>query len=147
SLDNDADHILAWADGGGTGVANLGQPCPKHHRLKHCTAWQPVGATRATPPGWTSPMGRIYKAEYQDWEPPTWPELLNGQDRREPPPGQGWQDLPGPPLNDDCPMPPNRPDASEPPDDLDDVESPMDIAGVDPPLPADPWPYWSSIAA
>jgi hypothetical protein len=34
SLDNDADHILAWADGGGTGVANLGQPCPKHHRLK-----------------------------------------------------------------------------------------------------------------
>ncbi|RAM38649.1 HNH endonuclease signature motif containing protein, partial [Arthrobacter globiformis] len=44
SLDNDADHILAWADGGGTGVANLGQPCPKHHRLKHATAWQPVGA-------------------------------------------------------------------------------------------------------
>jgi hypothetical protein len=30
SLDNDADHILAWADGGGTGVTNLGQPCPKH---------------------------------------------------------------------------------------------------------------------
>ncbi|MFP3460976.1 DUF222 domain-containing protein [Arthrobacter globiformis] len=70
SLDNDADHILAWADGGGTGVANLGQPCPKHHRLKHSTAWQPVGATRHAPPGWISPMGRSYPAEQQDWEPP-----------------------------------------------------------------------------
>ena len=39
SLDNDADHILAWADGGGTGIANLGQTCAKHHRLKHATAW------------------------------------------------------------------------------------------------------------
>jgi hypothetical protein len=46
SFDNDADHILAWAAGGGTGVANLGQPCPKHHRLKHTSAWKPVGATR-----------------------------------------------------------------------------------------------------
>ncbi|MFC9353944.1 DUF222 domain-containing protein [Arthrobacter sp. NPDC057013] len=94
SLDNDADHILAWADGGGTGVANLGQPCPKHHKLKHNTAWQPAGATRATPPGWISPSGRSYKAEYQDWEPPTWPEPPPGQDRRELPPGLDWQDLP-----------------------------------------------------
>ena len=35
SLDNEADHLLAWADGGTTGISNLGQPCPKHHRLKH----------------------------------------------------------------------------------------------------------------
>jgi hypothetical protein len=74
SLDNDADHILAWADGGGTGVANLGQPCPKHHRLKHATAWTPIGATKDNPPGWTSPAGRHYPAEHQDWEPPTWPD-------------------------------------------------------------------------
>ncbi|MFC7849254.1 DUF222 domain-containing protein [Arthrobacter sp. NPDC057388] len=74
SLDNDADHILAWAAGGGTGVANLGQPCPKHHRLKHATAWRPVGATKDNPPGWTSPAGRHYSAEHQDWEPPTWPD-------------------------------------------------------------------------
>jgi hypothetical protein len=74
SLDNDADHILAWAAGGGTGVANLGQPCPKHHRLKHATAWRPVGATKDTPPGWISPSGRHYPAEHQDWEPPTWPD-------------------------------------------------------------------------
>jgi hypothetical protein len=80
SLDNDADHILAWADGGGTGVANLGQPCPKHHRLKHSTAWRPVGATRDAPPGWISPMGRSYKAELQDWEPPQWPEPPPAED-------------------------------------------------------------------
>ena len=73
SLDTDADHILAWADGGGTGVANLGQPCPKHHRLKHTTAWRPVSATRDHPPGWISPAGRHYPAEQQDWEPPIWP--------------------------------------------------------------------------
>ncbi|MDQ1060653.1 hypothetical protein QFZ23_004554 [Arthrobacter globiformis] len=77
SLDNDADHLLAWADGGGTGVANLGQPCPKHHRLKHTTAWRPVGATRDSPPGWISPTGRSYPSEQQDWEQPHWPGNLD----------------------------------------------------------------------
>ncbi|MFE4835520.1 DUF222 domain-containing protein [Arthrobacter sp. NPDC056691] len=99
SLDNDADHILAWAAGGGTGVANLGQPCPKHHRLKHTTAWRPVGATRESPPGWISPAGRSYPAEYQDWEPPHWPEA---QAWSVPPPGQ---DLREPPLSEDSPEP------------------------------------------
>jgi hypothetical protein len=94
SLDNDADHILAWADGGGTGVANLGQPCPKHHRLKHSTAWRPVGATRDNPPGWISPKGRTYPAEHQDWEPPTWPEPPPDQDWRELPPGPDWREPP-----------------------------------------------------
>ncbi|HEX9229109.1 MAG TPA: DUF222 domain-containing protein, partial [Arthrobacter sp.] len=74
SLDNDADHLLAWADGGTTGISNLGQPCRKHHRLKHTTAWTPAGATRTSPPGWTSPTGRTYPSEHQDWEPPTWPD-------------------------------------------------------------------------
>ena len=37
SLDNDADHILAWHNGGTTGISNLGQPCRKHHRLRHTT--------------------------------------------------------------------------------------------------------------
>ena len=73
SLDNDADHLLAWADGGTTGITNLGQPCPKHHRLKHNTAWTPTGATKTNPPGWTSPTGRHYPSEQQDWEPPHWP--------------------------------------------------------------------------
>ena len=73
SLDNEADHLLAWADGGTTGIANLGQPCPKHHRLKHASAWTPSGASATSPPGWTSPSKRYYPSEHQDWEPPRWP--------------------------------------------------------------------------
>ncbi|MBX7446250.1 MULTISPECIES: HNH endonuclease signature motif containing protein [unclassified Arthrobacter] len=73
SLDNDTDHILAWANGGTTGISNLGQPCRKHHRLRHTTGWAPTPATRNEPPGWTSPTGRHYKSEHQDWEPPWWP--------------------------------------------------------------------------
>ena len=59
SLDNEADHLLAWADGGTTGISNLGQPCPKHHRLKHASAWTPDRASKDHPPGWTSPSGRL----------------------------------------------------------------------------------------
>ena len=73
SLDNDADHILAWAKGGTTGISNLGQPCPKHHKLRHTTGWKPTPATKNEPPGWLSPTGRRYLSEHQDWEPPHWP--------------------------------------------------------------------------
>jgi hypothetical protein len=73
SLDNEADHILAWHQGGTTGISNLGQPCPKHHRLRHTSGWKPTPATKTAPPGWTSPTGRHYKSEHQDWEPPEWP--------------------------------------------------------------------------
>ncbi|MDI3196152.1 DUF222 domain-containing protein [Pseudarthrobacter sp. AL07] len=77
SLDNDADHLLAWAKGGTTGVSNLGQPCPKHHRLRHTSAWKPTPGTKNEPPGWISPTGRRYKSEHQDWEPPQWPTEPN----------------------------------------------------------------------
>ena len=73
SLDNDADHLLAWHKGGTTGISNLGQPCLKHHRLKHTSGWTPTSASKDEPPGWTSPSGRKYKSEHQDWEPPQWP--------------------------------------------------------------------------
>ncbi|MDQ0664822.1 hypothetical protein QFZ35_003320 [Arthrobacter ulcerisalmonis] len=73
SLDNDADHILAWHRGGSTGVSNLGQPCPKHHRLRHTTGWKPTPASKNEPPGWISPTGRRYTSEHQDWEPTHWP--------------------------------------------------------------------------
>jgi hypothetical protein len=76
SLDNDADHILAWAKGGTTGTRNLGQPCPKHHKLRHSTGWKPTPATKNEPPGWTSPTGRHYQSEHQDWEPSQWPRLV-----------------------------------------------------------------------
>jgi hypothetical protein len=76
SLDNEADHLLAWADGGTTGISNLGQPCPKHHKLKHSSGWTPTGASTDHPPGWTSPSGRHYPSEHQDWEPPRWPDHI-----------------------------------------------------------------------
>ncbi|WP_235500202.1 HNH endonuclease signature motif containing protein, partial [Arthrobacter sp. Leaf69] len=68
-----ADHLLAWADGGTTGISNLGQPCRKHHRLKHGSVWTPTSASKDKPPGWISPSGRTYPSEHQDWEPPHWP--------------------------------------------------------------------------
>jgi len=74
SPDNEADHILAWAKGGPTGVSNLGQPCPKHHKLRHTSGWKPTPASKTEPPGWISPTGRHYKSEHQDWEPPHWPD-------------------------------------------------------------------------
>ncbi|MDQ0633396.1 hypothetical protein QFZ40_001305 [Arthrobacter pascens] len=76
SLDNEADHLLAWHKGGTTGITNLGQPCRKHHRLKHTTAWKPTQATKDKPPGWTSPTGRHYQSEQQNWEPPHWPKNI-----------------------------------------------------------------------
>ncbi|MGY4541623.1 hypothetical protein ACVWY0_001533 [Arthrobacter sp. UYNi723] len=79
SLDNEADHLLAWAHGGSTGISNLGQPCPKHHRLRHATGWTPIGATKNKPPGWISPTGRYYASEHPDWEPPTWPHQIEEQ--------------------------------------------------------------------
>jgi hypothetical protein len=73
SLDNEADHLKAWAHGGSTGISNLTQLCPKHHRLKHTTPWQPTEATKNEPPGWISPTGRHYQSEQPDPEPPHWP--------------------------------------------------------------------------
>jgi hypothetical protein len=76
SLDNEADHLLAWARGGTTGISNLAQPCPKHHRLRHTGGWTPEPATKNHPPGWISPTGRRYASEYPDWEPPQLPDSL-----------------------------------------------------------------------
>jgi hypothetical protein len=75
SLDNEADHVLAWATGGSTGISNLGQPCRRHHRLRHTTAWTPTTPSKHQPPGWTSPAGRHYQSEHPDWEPPHWPGM------------------------------------------------------------------------
>jgi hypothetical protein len=90
SLDNEADHLLAWAKGGSTGISNLGQPCPRHHRLRHTTGWTPSEATKNEPPGWISPTGRHYHSEHPDWEPPTWPsqtlEQLGDLERGQAPP-------------------------------------------------------------
>ncbi|MFF2345674.1 DUF222 domain-containing protein [Pseudarthrobacter sp. NPDC058119] len=73
SPDNEADHLRSWERGGATGISNLGQLCPKHHRLKHRTGWSPGAASRNEPPAWTSPTGRKYTAEQPDREPTLWP--------------------------------------------------------------------------
>lgn len=73
TLDNDADHLTAWQRGGTTGIGNLGQACPKHHRLKHRSTWTPTQAAKNEPPGWISPTGRHYPAEHPDREPPLLP--------------------------------------------------------------------------
>jgi hypothetical protein len=76
SPDNETDHLQPWQHGGTTGISNLAQLCPKHHRLKHNSRWTPTPATHNEPPGWTSPTGRHYKSEHHNWEPPTWPHSL-----------------------------------------------------------------------
>ncbi|ELT44321.1 hypothetical protein G205_12440 [Arthrobacter nitrophenolicus] len=78
ALDNEADHLLAWHHGGTTGIRNLGQLCPKHHRMKHASGWEPTPASKDRPPGWISPSGRTYSSESQDWEPPHLPRGLPG---------------------------------------------------------------------
>jgi hypothetical protein len=76
STDNDTDHLTAWQHHGTTGVSNLAQLCPKHHRLKHNSGWTPTPATETEPPGWTSPTGRHYPAQHPDPQPPHWPPAL-----------------------------------------------------------------------
>ncbi|WP_390896705.1 DUF222 domain-containing protein [Pseudarthrobacter equi] len=79
STDNDTDHLTAWQHDGSTGVSNLAQLCPKHHRLKHNSAWTPTPATQTEPPGWTSPTGRHYPGQHPDPQPPHWPPgILEG---------------------------------------------------------------------
>ncbi|WP_426765167.1 DUF222 domain-containing protein [Pseudarthrobacter sp. 1G09] len=76
STDNDTDHLTAWQQHGTTGVSNLAQLCPRHHRLKHNSGWTPTVATETEPPGWTSPTGRHYPAQHPDPQPPHWPPRL-----------------------------------------------------------------------
>ncbi|MDQ0680353.1 hypothetical protein QFZ30_003735 [Arthrobacter pascens] len=154
SLDNEADHVLAWADGGTTGITNLGQPCRKHHRLKHTTSWTPSGAGPNKPPGWTSPTGRHYASEQQDWEPPRWPAQFFGPVTRPPDepehpesPDPDWDPDPdgelGPARGPD-PYPdwePGPPLGSEP--DLDHGPG-CGLAMPEDPLPDDVWP-WESL--
>lgn len=117
SLDNDADHLLAWAHGGTTGITNLAQPCPRHHRLKHSSGWTPTGSSANEPPGWTSPSGRQYPTEQPDWEPPQ---------------------LPAEEPVHDLLLPENLPSHLEPPD----LELP-DLDPTDQQPPEDPFTDWA----
>ncbi|WP_426976126.1 DUF222 domain-containing protein [Pseudarthrobacter sp. O4] len=128
SLDNEADHLLAWADGGNTGISNLGQPCPRHHRLKHSSAWTPTEASKDNPPGWTAPSGRHQPSEHQDWEPPHWPHhTLTTDPGTDTGPDQG---LPADPGHHPDPAPTGHPGPDPEPE-----------------LPPDPFPDWHQFTA
>ncbi|MFJ6269332.1 DUF222 domain-containing protein [Pseudarthrobacter oxydans] len=164
SLDNEADHVLAWQHGGTTGISNLGQPCPKHHKLRHSSGWKPTPATKDEPPGWISPSGRHYKSEHQDWEPPHWPEsvlsalpaaLEPGEHHN----GQVRGMLPYPPMPGACACPAGdvlhlEPPQEEPDDDnlidLDDipVDDPLweDFYALPPVLPQYPLTDWDALS-
>jgi hypothetical protein len=157
SLDNEADHLLAWAHGGTTGISNLGQPCRKHHALRHTTGWTPTAATKNEPPGWTSPTGRHYTSEHPDWEPPHWPKQQPGRwTVLAPTPGQGVPEDeipdgrlevdPFPELHraDDLQLPNNELPDNEPPDNEPPDNEPFsDDTVPDGPMPEDPYPNWA----
>ncbi|MFD0044648.1 DUF222 domain-containing protein [Pseudarthrobacter scleromae] len=144
SLDNEADHLLAWHHGGTTGISNLGQPCPKHHKLRHTTGWKPTPATKNQPPGWTSPTGRHYKSEHQDWEPPHWPDWVTETwSAATKPEGQpisalGGMSLQGFVEHFGMPQDLDLPDDFDPPD----VDVPEDPGPTEDELPKDPFPEW-----
>ncbi len=69
------DHTHDWAAGGATARDNLAHLCPKHHHLKHDTAWtvRPGPARTLT---WTSPTGREHTTQPMGrpvFRPPTRP--------------------------------------------------------------------------
>ncbi|MEV7132521.1 DUF222 domain-containing protein [Arthrobacter sp. NPDC093128] len=136
SLDTEADHVLAWRDGGATGISNLGQPCRKHHRLRHTTGWTPTGASRDAPPGWVAPSGRRYASESYDWEPPWMPYPITG------PPGlphhaEGTEHV----TDADLPQGTHQARGADLPVD------PLSLDQLPPdqlPLPVDPLPEWET---
>ncbi|MGG6380567.1 DUF222 domain-containing protein [Paenarthrobacter sp. NEAU-H11] len=149
SLDNEADHLLAWHNGGTTGVSNLGQPCPKHHKLRHTSGWKPTPATTTAPPGWTSPTGRHYTSEHQDWEPPHWPDWNAGLRNASSAARPKGQDLYVPEyfsMPDDFEVPAcfALPEEFDLVKDLDlpDFDVPEDPGPSEDELPKDPFPEW-----
>ncbi|MDT7579353.1 MAG: hypothetical protein QOK35_617, partial [Pseudonocardiales bacterium] len=63
--DAELDHVVAWADGGGTSEANLRAYCLHHHRLKHHAGW-PVDAHPDGRLTWTTPTGHRHITENHD---------------------------------------------------------------------------------
>lgn len=56
----DADHTIAYADGGPTCAKNLALLCRRHHVLKHASPWR-VLQLGAGSLEFTSPTGRVYR--------------------------------------------------------------------------------------
>ncbi|MDQ0798613.1 DUF222 domain-containing protein [Arthrobacter sp. SLBN-112] len=152
TADNDTDHLTAWEHGGTTGAGNLGQLCPKHHRLKHARPWIPTPATTNQPPGWTSPTGRTYKPEQPDREPTHWPALSEAfwGATSEVEPGQqdlyvpAYFALPSGHASQEEPPLADTPQVLEGADqwDMPATDVPCDPGPSENELPADPFPEW-----
>ncbi|NQX35535.1 HNH endonuclease signature motif containing protein [Herbiconiux sp. VKM Ac-2851] len=64
----DLDHVLDWAKGGESSLANLAALCRRHHTLKHHTDWT-VTAAPGRALHWTSPSGARHTTEPPDRAP------------------------------------------------------------------------------
>jgi hypothetical protein len=59
----DAHHVVHWADGGGTDLANLVLLCRAHHRVIHTTGWEVRISPRDRQPEFRPPPGRHRTSE------------------------------------------------------------------------------------
>ena len=67
------DHAIAWDDGGGTDLDNLGSLCKHHHQLKTFGGWRITSSNRAGECSWRSPLGRVYEHRPPPIAPPPSP--------------------------------------------------------------------------
>ncbi len=87
---SEADHTIAWEDGGTTCPSNLEILCKGHHTLKHASAWtvRHLGGGRLE---FTSPTRRRYRNDVpsvvEAVGPPPWRRLIGAHlDASDPPP-------------------------------------------------------------
>lgn len=67
----DAHHVVHWADGGKTDLANLCLLCPHHHSAVHAGRWQvgvdADGIPYVVPPPWVDPRRSPRRLPHHDW--------------------------------------------------------------------------------
>ena len=68
SVNADADHLPAYAEGGRTSAAGMSPTCPRHNRGRAASGWQvhdegPRDPHGPPDPVWTSPLGRSYQTQ------------------------------------------------------------------------------------
>lgn len=84
----DADHTVAWADGGRTCAENLALFCRRHHILKHASLWS-VRQLGGGALEFISPTGRSYRNNAPpplEYVQPPWLRPLVPPDPHDPPP-------------------------------------------------------------
>ena len=71
----DMDHVVPWADGGGTDLHNLAPECEGHHYLRQHSAFTTVIDTATGDVLWIDPAGNAHPSPPFDGEPPEPPDL------------------------------------------------------------------------